>query len=117
MSCSLKVLSQPATMTLGLKAQHALGSKHNTLLARHLLMNGLAILGWVGHKAEAATVDVGEVRRSAVLELVAKRILKCRFHSGNFVVLEAGSIAAARAFEIVVIWRAEVAAILASSKV
>jgi len=102
------MLSQPALL-LGLKA--------DTPVVCLLLLNGLAILGWVGHKVEAATVDISEVRRSAVLELVAKRIFKRRFHSGNFVVLEAGSIAATHAFEIVVIWRAEVATILASFKV
>ena len=61
-------------------------------------------------------MHIGQGGRSAVLELVAKRILKGRFHGPHLKVLEARSIGAARAFEVVVIGRAKVAAILAALK-
>lgn len=82
-----------------------------------LLSRLLGILDRIGNKAKAATVHIGKVGRSTVLELVTERILKGRFHGPHLIVLEARSRVATSTtatLEIIVIGWAKVAAILAA---
>jgi hypothetical protein len=65
------------------------------LHSSHYPSNSLLFTGFdmrsmsgVVDKTEAAVVDIGKVRRAAVLELVAKGFLKGRFHKGNLSGLE-----------------------------